>query len=93
MKNVVLYIALYFISTPFMTLQLGRGFTPPPLPPLFISEEFICCLNSVDFFPQNLNHDLDFFLLIENLYSMNFLSVFTHYLYETLLGTKSIQIS
>lgn len=47
----------------------------------------------MDFFPHFfLNHDLDFFLLIKNLYNMDFLSVFTH-LYETLLGTKSIQIS
>lgn len=47
MKIVVLYIALYFISTAFMTLKLGRSFTPPPSP--FISEEFVGYLNTVGF--------------------------------------------
>lgn len=94
MKNVVLYIALYFISTTFMTLKFGRASSPlSSYPPAPLLENLLVVLTSCFSYSKILHHDLGLFLLVKNLHNMNFLSVFTHHFYEALWGTKYIQIS
>ena len=94
-KCVSIYSFVFYFNS-FYDLQTWQGIhSSTPTPTSHIQRIYrLSYPNSVGlFFPKNLNDDLDFFLLIENLYNTNFLIVCTHHLYETLLVIKSIQMS